>query len=275
MAWGSRATLAGLACVAVAGCGSVSSNAADGSADQASGSAGATAGTTGSAGAGTTGNAGATAGTSGSAGVTGGAGATGAGGSGGQGADRCEQGSDCASSVCWEQLDGIKTCATPPAALTLSSCQNGPTPCCASDADCTAGKNGRCWPRTSLPGCGGAIPLGNACSYDACATDADCKAGMPAGATAAVCVPAGAFGRTYAACAYGVCRTSADCTVHPGGVCQYGLAAPHGQCVFKDVLFCAYPSDPCPALACATPLECFPNDDDQGRQCSQGLPRYP
>ena len=54
-----------------------------------------------------------------------------------------------------------------------------------------------------------------------------------------------------------------------------GPAAPFGQCTFKKVLFCAYPSDPCPAQACVSPMKCYPNDNGQGRSCSQGPPMYP
>jgi hypothetical protein len=127
-----------------------------------------------------------------------------------------------------------------------------------------------------MPSCGGVAPQGNVCVYDQCATDADCKAGMPAGSTVAMCLPSGALGRSpHAECVYGVCRTNADCTAHANGVCQVGYAAPHGQCVYDDVLFCAYPSDPCPAQACSFPMTCAPNDNLQGRQCSQGWPMYP
>jgi hypothetical protein len=218
------------------------------------------------------GSAGATAGTGG-AGI-GGGGTTGA---AGQAADRCEQGSDCASGACWQQLDGVKDCVGPATAPMPSSCQfaGTGTPCCMSDADCTAKTHGRCVPRTSFPGCGGAIPQGNACVYDECATDADCKAALPAGATVATCLPSGALGGLTAACAYGACRTHADCTKHPGGACQYGLGPTHGQCVLIDVLFCAYPSDPCPAQACSTGMLCVPNDNYQGRQCGPGPPMYP
>ncbi len=141
-----------------------------------------------------------------------------------------------------------------------------------SDADCTASTN-RSMLAASVVYVSRAVaersPV-TPCTYDECATDADCKAGMPATVARAACVPAGALGRTNAACVYGACRTNADCTKHPGGTCQYGLAAPFGRCVFDDVLFCAYPSDPCPAQACASLMKCYPNDDDQGRSCGQG-----
>jgi hypothetical protein len=294
---------------ALAGCGSVASNAGDGSADHASGAAGTTgaagaaagssgtagtaggsAGTTGTAGgsAGTTGTAGGSAGTTGTAGgggaggatgaagTAGGGGATGAGGggAGGMAGDKCEQDANCASGVCWQQLDGVRACFAHTAAPMLQSCQFAGTTCCMADADCTEKAHGRCVPKNSIPNCGGAVPVGNTCLYDQCATDADCKAGMPAGATVATCLPA-IQGRQTTVCAYGACRTHADCTKHPGGACTYGLGPTHGQCSLVDVLFCAYPSDPCPAQACTFPMVCVPNDNYQGRQCGQGPPMYP
>jgi hypothetical protein len=176
--------------------------------------------------------------------------------------------------VCWQQLDGVQACfaLTPPPAL--QSCQFGGTPCCMADADCTDKPHGRCVPRNYIAGCGGAIPVGNTCLYDQCATDADCKAAMPAAATIATCLPA-IQGRVTKNCVYGACRTHADCTKHPGGVCTYGLGPTHGQCSLVDEFFCAYPSDPCPATACPSLMQCVPNDDYQGRQCGPGPPMYP
>ena len=255
------------------GCGSVASNAGDGGADHASGSAGAAAGATGAAGA--------TAGSTGSAGATGAAGAmagstgaAGAGGAGGATADRCEQDADCNSGVCWQQLDGARACFPLTMPPTLQSCQFGGTPCCMADADCTDKPHGRCVPRNYISGCGGAIPVGNTCLYDECATDTDCKATMPAGATVAICLPA-IQGRVTKICTYGICRTHADCKKHPGGLCVYGLGPSHGKCALVDELFCAYPSDPCPATACPSPMQCVPNDDYQGQQCGPGPPQYP
>ncbi len=168
---------------------------------------------------------------------------------------------------------------TPVPTPTLSSCQYVQTPCCLADGDCTGGAGGRCLPLIDVEQnfCGGAYPQGNSCLYDQCATDQDCKANTPAGASVATCLPSGALGVFSATCAYGVCRTDADCTKHPGGSCQYGLAATNGVCSLVDVLFCAYPSDPCGTAGhdCASPLVCVPNSDYQGRQCGQGPPEYP
>jgi hypothetical protein len=91
--------------------------------------------------------------------------------------------------------------------------------------------HGRCLPRTSLPGCGGAIPEGNVCVYDQCATDADCKAAMPAGAAIATCPPSGALGRVEANLRVRGLPHERRLTKNPGGVCLYDLGPTHGQCV--------------------------------------------
>jgi hypothetical protein len=159
------------------------------------------------------------------------------------------------------------------------------TMCCSKDADCaeTGKTDARCLPLIDVEEnfCGGAVPAGNVCRYDQCADDADCKAQTPTGATVATCLPSGAFGRYNTACVYGGCRTDADCTKHPGGQCQYGLAATNGVCNLNDVLFCAYPSDPCQTGAngtttgCANGMICVPNADYQGRECGKPPPAYP
>jgi hypothetical protein len=54
------------------------------------------------------------------------------------------------------------------------------------------------------------------------------------------------------------------------------LADTGGACSVRNVLFCAYPSDPCSATSgCTFPMICVPNDDYQGRRCGKGLPMYP
>ena len=127
--------------------------------------------------------------------------------------------------------------------------------------------------------CGGAVPAGNSCNYDACSDDSDCDAGKPADTTVAACLPSGALNLYSATCAYGVCRKDSDCTGGPDGRCLYDLAATHnGMCDLRYVLFCAYSSDPCDARygSCSdTTQVCAPNDDFQGRHCVDGPPRYP
>ena len=65
---------------------------------------------------------------------------------------------------------------------------------CATDADCTAGQNGRC--ESSLQG--------NVCSYDECFTDADCGSAGVCG-----CRQDQLYGANV--CYKGDCRTDADC----------------------------------------------------------------
>jgi len=68
---------------------------------------------------------------------------------------------------------------------------------CRSDADCTAGKNGRCSPQG-----GGRMAPQNQCTYDACFVDADCAG---PGKPTCTCEPSGNF------CLPGNCRVDADC----------------------------------------------------------------
>jgi hypothetical protein len=101
---------------------------------------------------------------------------------------------------------------------------------CAKDADCTAGKNGRC--------SGGLTP--NACTYDECAVDGDC------GTAVCVCRDAAKVGAPNA-CFRGNCRTDVDC---PGSYCS-----PSGVDIFWNCLtgvpigafgfFCHSPADEC------------------------------
>ncbi len=65
---------------------------------------------------------------------------------------------------------------------------------CSKDADCTEGKNGRCY--------GGLLP--NACSYDECVTDTDC------GTAVCDCRNTGKIGQPNV-CFKGNCRTDTDC----------------------------------------------------------------
>jgi hypothetical protein len=197
--------------------------------------------------------------------------------------DTCTQAADCpGGAACWQQLDGAKACVKPVATPALGTCQAGDPTCCLKDADCTQPNNGRCLPLRNVKEnfCGGAVPFGNVCHYDQCRTDADCKAQMPAGATVSTCLPSGAFGLFNTTCVYGVCRTDADCGLHPGGRCQYGLAATNGVCSLRNVLFCAYPSDPCQvannvSTGCTQGKICVPTASYQGRECGAPAPMYP
>ena len=84
---------------------------------------------------------------------------------------------------------------------------------CKADADCRAGKNGRC-----NQGPGLTYPT---CSYDECATDTEC------GSAVCVCRDAARVGAPNA-CFRGDCRTDADCK---GGYCS-----PSGVDIFWNCL---------------------------------------
>jgi Cys-rich repeat protein len=109
---------------------------------------------------------------------------------------------------------------------------------CRTDADCTAGQNGRCV-RVSNHGGHGPSLEASRCSYDACFADADC-----ADVNHAICW----CGRTSGAvvgeghsCSAGECTTDADCG--EGRYCRRGGSG----------RFCHSPADecledqPCPA----------------------------
>jgi hypothetical protein len=129
---------------------------------------------------------------------------------------------------------------------------------CKSDAECTAGKNGRC----SMVG-GGRMPPYPACVYDACYVDADCGAkhacdcgGSPGDGhrceqgNCAVDADCGKSGEGFCSPSLGscgnyggtignFCHTSKDdcmnddeCTDKPGGYCAYSQEAQKWQCSY-------------------------------------------
>jgi hypothetical protein len=120
-----------------------------------------------------------------------------------------------------------------------SPCPDGSVPyppafACASDSDCTGGKNGRCFGAPAAPGQGG-FACETLCSYDECFTDSDCPAHVPC-----ACRVYSLYGNPN------VCLTSSDCAVDSdcgdGGFCSLstvGIGEPaYGY-------FCITPSDLC------------------------------
>jgi hypothetical protein len=109
---------------------------------------------------------------------------------------------------------------------------------CASDADCTQGKNGRCLP-----------PQGNLradlCSYDDCANDADC----PGGKVCTCGTPIGQNGsdgtpiRTGNRCVPANCHLDADCGA--GGFCSPTVDTTCGSRSGIVGYYCHTPSDEC------------------------------
>src|SRR5262245_29040801 len=69
---------------------------------------------------------------------------------------------------------------------------------CATDADCKAGRNGRCGPRSYE------APTEDICYYDACNVDADC-------ATGAACACGNGSATGPHTCVPAACRTDTDC----------------------------------------------------------------
>jgi hypothetical protein len=127
---------------------------------------------------------------------------------------------------------------------------------CKSDADCSAGKNGRC----SMVG-GGRLPPYAACVYDACYVDADCGSknacscgGSPSDGhtceqgncavdadcgTNGYCSPSLGSCGNYGGTVGNFCHTSKDdcmnddeCTDKPGGYCAYSQEAQKWQCSY-------------------------------------------
>ncbi|HWZ90125.1 MAG TPA: hypothetical protein VNW92_14780 [Polyangiaceae bacterium] len=86
--------------------------------------------------------------------------------------------------------------------IDTTTCKNLAGFQCKSDADCTAGKNGRCYLNSD--------PCLTICSYDQCLTDADCAEGP------CVCRPSGSDLVSNVCLPGSNCRTDADC-----GGCEY------------------------------------------------------
>lgn len=112
-----------------------------------------------------------------------------------------------------------------PGALTPGCPDAGVPPACTSDADCTAGRNGRCLP---TPG----LACAPQCSYDACQSDADCAG------EACICRMS-SDDPSANVCATGNCATDADCG--PGGFCS-----PSGLLDACGIgYYCHTPNDTC------------------------------
>ena len=108
---------------------------------------------------------------------------------------------------------------------------------CASDSDCTAGENGRCFPFEGLVGPGG-------CSYDECFTDSACGVKTPC-----VC-RASATDNTANVCdPGGNCAVDSDCG--PGSYCSPSASS----CWNLAPYFCHTASD-----TCIDDTDCPPGD---------------
>ena len=111
----------------------------------------------------------------------------------------------------------------PAAVACVTGTLAGPSPPCASDAECTAGPQGRCMP----PGGQGT------CVYSYCTTDADCAANQ-----VCECSPDGYANRCVSATG---CALDSDC---PGSFCSptFGTCGPYSGVVGYE---CHTPQDVC------------------------------
>jgi hypothetical protein len=137
---------------------------------------------------------------------------------------------------------------------------------CASDAECTEGKNGRC-EKTLV----GHARFANDCRYDRCTTDADCHAGEDPEADRGPC-ECGENGETNV-CASGNCSVDSDCG--PGGYCSPSFDFHCGYeggrryyCRTKNDL-CTDDAD-CPDAGPRWRPECRYDKDAQRWACSTG-----
>ena len=98
---------------------------------------------------------------------------------------------------------------------------------CATDSECTAGTNGRCFPFQGTLGPGG-------CSYDECASDSDCPSGTPC-----ICRSGDSDNDPNVCAPGGNCAVDSDCG--SGGFCsptETGCFSPYRY-------FCHTPEDTC------------------------------
>jgi hypothetical protein len=233
----------------------------------------------------TTGTGGSTATTTGSGGAGGQAGAGGAGGSGGQGGSGagfvdpvCEgamlvlsaQGKPTGFAQCPDStLHRIEPVACDPT-IDAPACSGGESfITCTTDAECSAGPNGRCAMTVQLTDDGLKSFCG--CRYS-CSSDAECGEGK-------VCVCGGFLGLEddWSVCAPASCITGADC---PSGEC--GLSAYYDGCTTNLQLGCRAEGDACRTSdGCTTDggafLQCVLPDmsttwDCKATTCSLGRP---
>jgi len=135
--------------------------------------------------------------------------------------------------------------------LNTAACANTSGLACKSDADCTAGMNGRCL----LNG----DPCRTLCSYDACHTDADCPSGEPCGCRTSGTATVANF------CVVGSsCATDGDCG--RCGFCSLSIQRTLLQCSSADDAGnpgkCACEGVESEAYACHTMNDECTNDGD-------------
>jgi hypothetical protein len=140
--------------------------------------------------------------------------------------------------------------------LNLASCADTSGIVCKSDADCTAGMNGRCFLNSD--------PCRTYCSYDECLADTDCPAGQPC-----MCRTSGTEKAPNSCVAGSSCATDADCG--KCGFCslssqrtmlQCSLVNPCSGCDAGDTVKCTCLGVTSEAFACHTMNDECTNDSD-------------
>lgn len=135
--------------------------------------------------------------------------------------------------ACSETAPGPGTCNAP------SSTSSSDQFLCISDANCTAGVNGRCMSDIGPAGC--------YCQYDTCTSDASCGSDQ-----VCACRDTLRWGNGNT-CVTGNCRTNADC---PSGYCSLSQSNAVGYFCHTDHDICRNDSDCSGVQNCAGSKQC-------------------
>jgi hypothetical protein len=148
---------------------------------------------------------------------------------------------------------------------------------CSTDSQCTAGRNGRCFPYEGLVGPGG-------CSYDECFSDSNCGARTPC-----LCRSSSTDNSANVCDIGGNCAVDSDCG--PGGYCspsaQVAPNQPTNVCWGSTPYYCRTASDLCINDSDCAPLDAGPpttssptytcayNPQDNRWECTQAVCALP
>jgi hypothetical protein len=148
---------------------------------------------------------------------------------------------------------------------------------CSTDSQCTAGRNGRCFPNEGLVGPGG-------CSYDECFTDSNCGARTPC-----LCRSSSTDNGANVCDIGGNCAVDSDCG--PGGYCSPSVRVapnqPTNVCWGSTPYYCHATSDLCVNDSDCAPLDAGPpttssptytcayNPQDSRWECTQAVCALP
>jgi hypothetical protein len=133
-------------------------------------------------------------------------------------------------------------------ACAATGCPSAFATTCASDSECTAGVNGRCFPFEGLVGPGG-------CSYDECFTDSNCGSKIPC-----LCRISSTDNSANVCDVAGNCAVDSDCG--PGGYCSPSVQIvpnqPPNVCWGSAPYYCHTASDLCINDSDCAPLDAGP-----------------